>query len=307
MGFKAYDVPTAIDLESVMTQMLDAIASLKAAIAESEILAARVFVLPVPQAEDDLKPTPVIHPTQLSGEEALSEILSSYDRFYAADGESTRAAFRLPGVLCLKARNPGQVEDQVVRINQLKTDFLLLVRQLPDRNTRFEVVHRLFPMAVTLQITRQIQCYTDPVKSVTFTWGRKTALRVTSRAEVIDNLEEMRLQCPMGIDPETWDEMIDKDVNTILSLPADTQLRYRRQLKERPLCNMLMHGGTKRLREANLPILLMCEKDPPRIGKLPDFNAAVPPVRGRKADGGHRITEDQRLIKHLPIYRLKEI
>lgn len=306
MVFTAYDVSTAADLEATMARLLAAIDALKSHIRCTELLAARVFQLPVPNAGEEMLAQEQIPSVMVEGDDALSLALDAYTRFYARGTESTRAAYRLPGVLVLNAADPGQVMNQVSQINQLKTDFLCLVRQLPDRNTRFEVVHRLFPMAITLQITRQIQCYADTMRSANFTWGRKSALRVVTCEEVLEMLEEMRLQCPARLDPDTWDSIIDQDLWRIKSLPADTELRYRRELKVRPLCNLLLDDGTKWLREGNLPILLVGNTEPPRIGMLPDFDASIPPARGRKSSGNHRQTEDDRVLDHLPIYRVRQ-
>lgn len=305
MPFTTYDVPTAADLQATMDKLSAAIGTLNELILESELLDARVFEVPLTQAGEEGMPCLFMSSDMVEGEDALKLTTLAYSRFYAASAQSTRSVYRLPGVLCLKHRNPGQVMDQVSLVNQLKTDFLCLVRLLPDRNTRFEVVHRLFPMAITLQITRQIQCYDTPMRSVNFTWGRKTALRVVTRDEVIEMLEQMRLQCPVTIDPDTWDDIIDRDVARISSLPADTPLRYRRELKVRPLCNLLLDDGTKRLREGNLPILLLVDDKAPRIGMLHSFDANQPPVRGRKPDGDHRQTESERVLDHLLIYRVR--
>lgn len=304
MRFTAYDVPVAVDLQRTMERLDGAIAELKTMIEAAPLTAARVFELPLPLAGEEHEPTPVIPVKAVEGEEALELALRAYGRFYAFPGQSTRNVYRLPGVICINPSQPEKVLAQVEQVNQLKTDFLLLVRKLPDRQTRFEVVHRLFPMALTLQITRQIQGYTEPMKSATFTWGRKNALRRVSRDEVIEMLYDMREQLPAGLDPETWYRMLDADIVKMQSLPADIPLRYRRELKVRPMCNLLLDDGRKWLREANLPILLIGPCEGMRLGYLATYDAhSTAPRRGRK--GGDRLTSDERILMHLPIYPVR--
>lgn len=305
MQFTAHDVPVAIDLQRTMEQLLAAIAELKRLISDAPLVAARVFELPLPAASNEQEPTSRIPVRTVEGQEALELALRAYDCFHAIAGQDTRSVYRLPGILCLNPASPQAILDQLGTINQLKTDFLCLVRQLPDRKTRFEVIHRLLPMALTLQITRQIQGYAEPVKSATFTWGRKSALRCVTRDEVIELLDDMRDHQPANLDPETWERLLDQDIDNVNSLPADVQLRYRRELKVRPLCNLLLDDGRKWLREANLPILLLGKGDALRLGQLVDYDPdSDAPRRGRKGD--QRQTEQERILVHLPIYRVRE-
>jgi DNA replication terminus site-binding protein len=287
-----------------MERLTGAIGELKALIEASPLVAARVFELPLPAAGEEGLPAAQIPVRTVEGEEALALALHAFGRFHALSGQSTRSVYRLPGVLCLNPTEPRTLLAQLATVNQLKTDFLCLVRQLPDRTTRFEVVHRLFPMALTLQITRQIQGYAEPMKSATFTWGKKTALRRITRDEVIELLYDMREQIPARLDPETWYGMLDQDIVRVQSLPTDVPLRYRRELKVRPLCNLLLDDGQKWLREANLPILLLGPADGLRLGYLAHYDAySSAPRRGRKSS--ERLTEEDRILLHLPIYRVR--
>lgn len=304
MHFTAHDAPVAIDLQRTMEQLLGAIAKLKRLVSEAPLVAARVFELPLPVADNDEVPASVIPVRVVEGQDALVLALQAFDCFHAIAGQDTRSVYRLPGVICLNPAEPQAILDQLGAINQLKTDFLCLVRQLPDRKTRFEVIHRLLPMALTLQITRQIQGYAEPVKSATFTWGRKSALRCVTRDEVIELLDDMRDHQPANMTPDTWERLLDQDIDKVNSLPADVALRYRRELKVRPLCNLLLADGRKWLREANLPILLLGKGDALRLGQLVDYDPdSDAPRRGRKGD--QRQTEQERILVHLPIYRVR--
>lgn len=304
MQFTAYDVPTAARLQQTMERLLDAVSQLKTMLEQAPLAEARVFELPITAPGEESAPVSEIPVQVIEGAPALDLALRAYDNFYALPGQSTRTVYRLPGIISINPPAPSAFIKQIQSINQLKTDFLLLVRKLPDRKTRFEVVHRMFPMMLTLQVTRQIQGYAEPMKSATFTWGKKTALRRVTRDEVIDMLYDMREQAPSNIDPQTWYSMLDADIVRMQSLPADVQLRYRRELKVRPLCNLLLDDGRKWLREANLPILLIGPAEGMRLGYLAPYNAhSTAPRPGRKSE--QRQTEQDRVLAHLPIYRAR--
>src|SRR5690606_77523 len=191
----------------------------------------------------------------------------------------------------------------VQSVNEAKEGFTEVLGRVEDRNLRFEIVHRLFPMLITLQVTRQVQCYAEPMRSVTFTWGRKSSIRVVTRDELLETLKRLRHQKPLAFDEDRWLEAIQEDMVRLLALPRDVDLRYRRDLKVRPMTNLLLADGTKWLREANLPILVLNPAEDFRIGQLPDYNANEKPKRGRK--NPQRITEDERYLTCLPVFRAK--
>src|SRR5690606_21383123 len=113
---------------------------------------------------------------------------------YGGSGASTKSVYRLPGALALKPGSAERIRSIVREVNQAKEEFALAAQRIDDKNVRFETVHRLFPMLITLQATRQIQCYEEEVRSVTFTWGRKSSIKVVTRDGMLETLKRMRSQ-----------------------------------------------------------------------------------------------------------------
>lgn len=296
-----YDIP--VRLRSHMEALEKATQHLQELLSQASIRQVRVFSLPRTKSGEEHEPYEKLTSEPFEGEEGRAMAIRSLSEFYGRSGESTKAVYRLPGVIALQGDSGQLIGQAVSEINRLKEAFAETVQLIEDRNTRFEIVHRLFHMLITLQVTRQIQYYAEEMRSVTFTWGRKSAIRVVTREEVLDTLRNLQHQKPIAFEQERWDEALNEDMIKVLALPKGTELRYRRDLKVRPMANLLLADGTKWLREANLPIIIANPADNFRIGVLPDFDASVKPKRGRK--NPQRITEEERFLTCLPVFRAK--
>lgn len=296
------DIPAR--LRETMEQLEKGIQHLQELLSQAQLLQVRVFQLPRTKSGEEHEPYEKLSSVPFESNEGLAMAVRSLSEFYGQFGESTKSVYRLPGVIALEGDPTGAIEAQVAEINRLKQQFAETVQLIDDRNARFEVVHRLFPMLITLQVTRQIQYYGEEMRSVTFTWGRKSSIRVVTREELLDTLRNLQHQKPIAFEPERWVEAINEDMVKVLALPKGTELRYRRDLKVRPMANLLLTDGTKWLREGNLPIIVANPAENFRIGMLRDFDASVKPTRGRKTP--QRLTEDERYLTCLPVYRAKD-
>jgi len=290
-------------LQDRMEKIETAVAQLQDALARCALHSARVFRLPRIKAGEEHEPYEHIPTDPLTGEEGRVAAVHAFGEFYGGSGASTKAVFRLPGAVAVQPDDVSRFQRLVQSVNEAKEGFTEVLGRVEDRNLRFEIVHRLFPMLITLQVTRQVQCYAEPMRSVTFTWGRKSSIRVVTRDELLETLKRLRHQKPLAFDEDRWLEAIQEDMVRLLALPKDVDLRYRRDLKVRPMANLLLADGTKWLREANLPILILNPAEDFRIGQLPDYNANEKPKRGRK--NPQRLTEDERYLTCLPVFRAK--
>jgi len=304
MEFLNHDSAAAVDLIEIMEQLKAAIADLKGLVASTDLQAARVFELPKVVAGNEIGPQRPIPVNPQEGETARRLALDAFDRFEAEGDESKREVYRLPGVICLSVTDPGQIIEAVGTVNELKSRFALRVLGIPERYARWQTVHKPFPRLLTLQVTRQIQLYNEPLLSVNFTWGRKSSLVKIDKGDVIEMLELLRDQRPPRMQEDVWDQMIDTDIAHVQSLAGSTQLRYRRDLKARPLCNLRNMSRKKMLREGNLPILVVGNPETPRIGLLRDFDPDEEERAGRRP-GENRKTEPDRLLHFLPVYLLQ--
>src|SRR5690606_38105174 len=296
------DIPTRLreKMESLERQVQE----LQELLRQAELRQVRVFRLPRTKSGEEHEPYEKLSSEPFESDEGLAMAVRSLSEFYGQFGESTKSVYRLPGVIALENDPGNAIAARVAEINLLKREFAETIQLIDDRNVRFEIVHRLFPMLITLQTTRQIQYYGEEMRSVTFTWGRKSSIRVVTREELCETLRNLQHQKPIAFEPERWAEALNEDMVKILALPKGTELRYRRDLKVRPMANLLLTDGTKWLREGNLPIIITNPAENFRIGWLRDFDASVKPTRGRKTP--QRLTEDERYLTCLPVYRAKD-
>src|SRR5690606_19760675 len=97
---------------------------------------------------------------------------------------------------------------------------------------------------------------------------------------------------------------MNEDMVKVLALPKGTELRYRGDLKVRPMASLLLTDGTKWLREGTLPIIVTNHAENHRIGMLRECEATDKPTRAETTVD--QLTEDERYLTCLPVYRAKD-
>lgn len=289
------------ELHQIMAAQAAALDELADTVRGSDLIDARVFVLPDIYPGEELIEPDRIDPVTLSGVTALDDALAGFARFHTGEDLSTRNVWRLPGAVSINIDHPQPLVDQVALINRLRQRFGEITQSVADENERYDLIHHAFPGLVYLQVVRQLRVLQGPVQSVTFSWGRKTGSQLITLASADAKLEwaarnaSPALLARTGMSVRRLQETVQREREALTHLPEDTPIRWRRLLRVRPLMNIRRPkdevGGVSSViqREAQTPLLLLNAPDA-RIVPMRSFDANKRLVRQPRSDGGKRGT-----------------
>lgn len=251
------------------------------------LLAARVFTLPDIEKGLENEQIDQITVTQSLDEEARERGLQHFRRLFIHHNKqnvSSKAAVRLPGVLCFALDNIEfrECTALITHINQLKRELeqIITVESGLPSEQRFEFVHTHLHGLITLNTYRTITPLIDP-SSVRFGWANKNIIKNMTKAEVLAQLNKS-LNAGRAVPPyskEQWAEWINKEIADVQRLPEHAKLKVKRPVKVQPIARVWYQEQQKQVQHpCPMPLIALCQAElgfeMPKLGELADYDVA---------------------------------
>lgn len=183
-------------MNACFTELEQALGALQQQIAPLRLLAARVFSLPEVEKGQEHQAFSHIAVEQHVGQAARDLALEHYQRLFIhhnRENVSSKAAVRLPGVICLAVEQPEYqvLQTQLALINRLKGELeqIITVDSGLAPEQRFEFVHTHLHGLITLSAYRTLTALTNP-DSVRFGWANKHIIKNVKRDDILAQLEK---------------------------------------------------------------------------------------------------------------------
>ncbi len=262
------------------------LATLQQQILPLRLLAARVFTLPEIEKGKEHQEITQIPVEQHLGQQACDLALAHYQRLFLHHNKqhiSSKAAVRLPGVVCLAVEHPDYqaLTQRIATINRLKNELehIITVESGLAPEQRFDFVHTHLHGLLTLSAYRTIPLLTNP-DSVRFGWANKHIIKNVRRDDILRQLEKSQ-KAGRTVPPynrEQWAEMVGREIADIARLPQQAVLKIKRPVKVQPIARVWYQQQQKQVQHpCPLPLLALCQVESgpqiPRIGELLNYDA----------------------------------
>lgn len=272
-------------MNACFTELEQALGALQQQIAPLRLLAARVFSLPEVEKGQEHQAILHIAVEQHVGQAARDLALEHYQRLFIhhnRENVSSKAAVRLPGVICLAVEQPEYqaLQTQLALINRLKGELeqIITVDSGLAPEQRFEFVHTHLHGLITLSAYRTLTALTNP-DSVRFGWANKHIIKNVKRDDILAQLEKS-LKAGRAVPPhsrEQWAALVSREIDDVSRLPQHATLKIKRPVKVQPIARVWYQQQQKQVQHpCPLPLIALCQAESgaavPKIGELLNYD-----------------------------------
>ncbi|MEN5282751.1 DNA replication terminus site-binding protein [Serratia marcescens] len=273
-------------MNACFNELEQALGALQQQIAPLRLLAARVFSLPEVEKGQEHQAISHIAVEQHVGQAARDLALEHYQRLFIhhnRENVSSKAAVRLPGVICLAVEQPEYqaLQMQLALINRLKGELeqIITVDSGLAPEQRFEFVHTHLHGLITLSAYRTLTALTNP-DSVRFGWANKHIIKNVKRDDILAQLEKS-LKAGRAVPPhsrEQWAALVSREIDDVSRLPQQATLKIKRPVKVQPIARVWYQQQQKQVQHpCPLPLIALCQVESgaavPKIGELLNYDA----------------------------------
>lgn len=273
-------------MNACFNELEQALGALQQQIAPLRLLAARVFSLPEVEKGQEHQAISHIAVEQHVGQAARDLALEHYQRLFIhhnRENVSSKAAVRLPGVICLAVEPPEYqaLQTQLALINRLKGELeqIITVDSGLAPEQRFEFVHTHLHGLITLSAYRTLTALSNP-DSVRFGWANKHIIKNVKRDDILAQLEKS-LKAGRAVPPhsrEQWAALVSREIDDVSRLPQQATLKIKRPVKVQPIARVWYQQQQKQVQHpCPLPLIALCQVESgavvPKIGELLNYDA----------------------------------
>ncbi|HGM7045936.1 DNA replication terminus site-binding protein [Serratia marcescens] len=273
-------------MNACFNELEQALGALQQQITPLRLLAARVFSLPEVEKGQEHQAISHIAVEQHVGQAARDLALEHYQRLFIhhnRENVSSKAAVRLPGVICLAVEPPEYqaLQTQLALINRLKGELeqIITVDSGLAPEQRFEFVHTHLHGLITLSAYRTLTALTNP-DSVRFGWANKHIIKNVKRDDILAQLEKS-LKAGRAVPPhsrEQWTALVSREIDDVSRLPQQATLKIKRPVKVQPIARVWYQQQQKQVQHpCPLPLIALCQVESgavvPKIGELLNYDA----------------------------------